>query len=327
MRSFAVALTWLIVTLAVLPSAVGSDPEISAKAEVDQAFITIGDRVHFRVTVVHDPKITILNMDADRALRDFEIKEVTDFSDHMGDQIHEGKNYVITSYELGEYIIGPVTISWQTQEGHREEFQTASLYLTVQSVDQDTDQQNDIRGVKGVHALKNLFWPWFLLFGIFLALGSLLAWYLVRKRTIMAQHNKVTMLNPHEEAYQALYRLKHSDYLQKGQYKLYFLEMSEILRRYFQRRYQISALESTTFEVMNDLKGKVALEQRTMIQEVLQLCDFVKFAKYTPSVQEVLKQNKQAFLIVDQTKEIGAETSEPIHASVSSEASKPGVSA
>lgn len=305
-----------------MPAAIGSDPPITAKAEVDQALITIGDRVHFRVTVAHDPKVKILNIDADQALRDFEVKDVTDFSYREGKQVHDGKTYVITNYELGEYVIRPVTISWQTADGRGREFQTNSLYVTVESIDQDTNPKSDIRGVKGVYPLEGRFWPWLVVLGIAVGTASLTAWYLVRKRAIMAPRDQAAILSPHEEAYQALYRLKHSDYLHRNQYKLYFLELSELLRRYFQRRYQISALESTTTELMSDLKDKLPLEQRTLIQDVVQFCDAVKFAKHTPSVQEVVKQNKQAFLIIDQTKETGSETSEPIVSPSPLEASK-----
>ena len=78
--------------------------------------------------------------------------------------------------------------------------------------------------------------------------------------------------------------------------------MSEILKRYFERRFQINALESTTYEVIRSLKSHLSLEDRNFVQHVLELCDFVKFAKYQPEVKEILKQNKDSMEIIDRTK-------------------------
>ena len=78
--------------------------------------------------------------------------------------------------------------------------------------------------------------------------------------------------------------------------------MSEILRRYFERRYHIPALESTTVEVLEALKEKTLPNERAMIAGLLEFCDFVKFAKHEPSIQEILLQNKNAIQIIDNTK-------------------------
>jgi hypothetical protein len=114
---------------------------------------------------------------------------------------------------------------------------------------------------------------------------------------------KESSLSPHDEAYQALNRLRHSDLLHQGNLKGYFFEMSEIIRRYFERRYQLPALESTTHELLSRLGEKAPSDDVKLISEVLELCDLVKFAKYAPPVSEILRQNNQAKLIIDRTKE------------------------
>ena len=75
-----------------------SEGEISAKVEVDRAFATIGDPIHFRITVRHAKQVTILESDPSRVLVDFEIKEVSDFSYEEKGEVAEGKNYVISSH-------------------------------------------------------------------------------------------------------------------------------------------------------------------------------------------------------------------------------------
>jgi len=284
-----------------LPSLI-AEPDISVKSDIDQAFITIGDRINFRLTVVHEPGVRVLTYNAGEALRDFEIKEVQDFLFKEGGAIHEGKNYVITNYELGEYVIHPITVDYRTETGEVKSIDSNGLYVSVQSIDEGKDPDADIRGVKGVLKLMGTPWLWWILIAIALGIGAIATWRTFFAKKIADGADFASTLSPHEEAYKALYTLKHSDLLRNNQYKLYFFQMSEILRRYFERRYEVPALESTTFEVMLALKEKVDLENGKLIQEILDFCDFVKFAKYIPSVPEVLNHNKRALEVIDRTK-------------------------
>ena len=311
MRIFSALIFSFLLAAAAPVSARAGSSEPSIKADVDQAFITIGDRVHFHLTVSHSPETNVILIDSDTALRDFEIKNVTNFSHQEGGQVHEGKNYVITNYELGEYVIHPIVIQLKDKTGKVTSLKTNSLYVTVRSIDDKKNTTGDIRGLKDVLAFKGPVWPWFLSAIALLTTGGFFLWRILRDKVIPAKSSATTLLTAHDEAYQALHQLKHSDYLSKGQYKLYFLIMSEILRRYFERRFQIHALESTTLELMSDLKDKVPDEEKHLIQEVLDLCDMVKFAKYTPSVPEVLKQNKQSLEVIDRTKETASEAPVP----------------
>ena len=85
--------------------AVPADSDASVKVEVDRAFATIGDRINFRITVIHKPDLTVLEIDPKEVLGDFEIKESANFSHQEKGLILEGKNYVLVNYTLGEYVI------------------------------------------------------------------------------------------------------------------------------------------------------------------------------------------------------------------------------
>jgi hypothetical protein len=277
--------------------------EIRVKTSVDQAFITIGDRINFKVQTIHDPAVEIQGVDAKNSLDDFEIKQEADFSYEEEGKIYEGKNYVITGYQLGEFVIRPISILYQTADGVTKSIQTQSLYVTIQSVAEEKDPESDIRGVKGVVPLQQKIWIWIVAALTFVFAAGLVLWLKLKKTTHDHLKSPEMMLSAHEEAYKALYHLKSSDLLKKGAYKTYYLEMSEILRRFFERRFEFQALESTTGEVMKALRAHgLDATERVLIQEVLEFCDAVKFAKHIPQIQEVLKHNKHAFLIIDQAK-------------------------
>ncbi len=276
--------------------------DVSVKVEVDHAFITIGDRVNFKVTVSHPKNTRILSIAADEALSDFEIKSSQDFSFDEKDISHTGKNFVLTSYELGEYVIRPIRVEYE-REGKTMAAETNQLYLTVQSIGAPKDEQSDIRGIKGVMKLSPPQWIWVLLVLMLSAVAGLA----ILRRHLNRRKNmpdiRAPELSAHEEAYQALQRLQFSDLLQRGEVKLYFMTLSEIIRRFLERRFLIRALESTTTEICTALDGQTEAENHSLVQNILELCDFVKFAKYRPDPQEIVQTSKQAREIVDRLKE------------------------
>jgi hypothetical protein len=104
-------------------------------------------------------------------------------------------------------------------------------------------------------------------------------------------------------ALEALRKLRESDLLATGQIKAFYIELSEIVRRYIEGRYFVPALELTTGELMDDLK-QVTLEPdaRDMLRDLLELSDLVKFAKYAPATEEHERALQLAESFVETTK-------------------------
>jgi len=131
--------------------AIASD--VTVKAEVDNAFITIGDRIEFKITVSHPKAVDVISIDATQALSDFEIKKIKDFKYSEKGLVYEGKSYTITNFDLGAYVIRPATIYYRLESGETATVESNELYVTVQSVDENRDPDSDIRGLKGVVSL------------------------------------------------------------------------------------------------------------------------------------------------------------------------------
>jgi hypothetical protein len=113
------------------------------------------------------------------------------------------------------------------------------------------------------------------------------------------------LLPAHVTALQALQALAEKKLWQAGQSKLFYTELTDILRRYIEERYKVSAMECTTDQILEELL-ELTMSQKSSysnLKEVLQLADLVKFAKYEPLPDE----NQMAFmnsrLFVEQTKE------------------------
>jgi hypothetical protein len=107
----------------------------------------------------------------------------------------------------------------------------------------------------------------------------------------------------HEIALEELNALKESRLRNEGKIKEFYIQLSEIIRRYIEGRYFIVALEHTTFELIEELKGsEVDPADVNMIHEFLEICDLVKFAKYLPKSKETEDTLDRAFELIERTK-------------------------
>jgi hypothetical protein len=283
------------------PAAWAAEDSVSVKAELDRAFVTIGDRVEYRITVRHGPTVQIISDLVPPASEGFEVKEVHEFSEKEGKELVQGRRIVLTGYQLGEFILEPVTVKYRTARGDEKSIQTNRLYVTIQSVEPSEKAKTDIRGPKGVIEIPR---SWRGLWGLVLtalaAGAGIYLWWRKKRRRGEGGSLQEPALSPEDEALLRLNRLFDSDLLKRGKLKEYFLELSEVLRAYFERRFEILAIESTTSEILRDLKEKeVPGELRREIEEVLEAADLVKFAKWKPLAADIVKTNQKAKGIIE----------------------------
>ena len=95
-------------------------------------------------------------------------------------------------------------------------------------------------------------------------------------------------MSPEEEAAQALAALELSTLIAEGQYKEFYSNLSSVLRRYVERRYGIPASEMTSSELIAAFRqAAIPTEPAFVCRAFLDNADLVKFARWTPKVDEV----------------------------------------
>lgn len=273
--------------------------DISVKAAVDHAFITIGDPVEYTVTIEHKPNIQILSAIPSPDKDIFKVKKVIPFEEKDKDSVLVGKTFHLTTYVLGEFVLEPVQIQYRIDGGPVEMIETEKIYVRVKSV-AEGEPKSDIRGVKGtVEIPRDLRPVVYSTSGIvFIILLLLLLRYFKKQREAVRETKPA--LSAEEEAFFRLNKLFDSNLIKEQKYKEYYFIFSEILRVYFERRYEIQAVESTTFEIIGDLKAKgISQSMREKINEVLEAADLAKFAKWQPEPQKVIYYNQQAKELIE----------------------------
>lgn len=107
----------------------------------------------------------------------------------------------------------------------------------------------------------------------------------------------------HELALKKLENLTSSAYHLNGEIKMFYSELSLILRTYLEERYRFPALENTTDEILIALQPRVpAASTRGRLHEILSVADLVKFAKAEPAVEVHISMLQKAKEFVELTK-------------------------
>jgi len=304
MRPFILVRFLFFLLFPLLTTAFAAQPTISVKASVDKAFVTVGDRFQFKIEIRHDPRIDILTPDPVKRLRDFEIKSTRDIPPRKeSGAVVEGKIFTLTSYTLGEYVIDPIAIRYRDIDGKNKEIKTNKLYITVESIDKSRSVKKDIRDIKSVVSLPSQLLKYILMIlgGILFLLLTGIAWLFFKRRDLLMSFF-APPLKPHEEAFQSLLRLQDSGLLAKGNVREYYFRMSEILKKYFEKRYGFKALERTNTEILDEFfRIEIATDPFKIIQQFFDSSDLVKFAKFIPDPLEIQKDYKTAWSIVEKT--------------------------
>ncbi len=294
--------------LVVLLAASGVAQErISVESTVDRQEITIGDRVIYQITVTADTALQIDSLVVGENLGGFEIKDYIPREEKIRASyriITEG--FEITTFTTGEYQIPSLLISYRTPAGETKSIATDPLPLTVKSLLTGEDAE-DIRALKSQRAFEPDTPWWLIVIGLVVLAAAGLFVYLYRRarKPIDLEAESVDPRLPWEIALEELADLEATEWVAKGQFKLFYLKLSEIFRRYLEKRYGISALERTTWEIILEFRA-LALpeEEERIIAQFLDDCDLVKFAKFRPTTEQAVADLERAREFVRQTRSL-----------------------
>jgi hypothetical protein len=162
------------------------------------------------------------------------------------------------------------------------------------------DSMKDVHGLKPPETFPN-YWLWLVpAILLLVAVFSWLAWKLYR-RLKRLQEAVPPPLPAWEEALGALDRLPWREWVADGQFKRFYYALSEILKRYLERRFGFDAVEQTTTELLASMRAQ-KLPMRDEITRFFARCDLVKYAKTVPPEDEAERALEQLRDFVLRTK-------------------------
>ena len=209
----------------------------------------------------------------------------------------------LTSFEDSLFYIAPLPFV----SGDDTVWSDGLTLNVVQPFEMDTTDMA-ITDIKGVYKAPIWWWGIFrwvllavLLAGVGVA-GYYLITYLQRRKLEEAGNEVVTEpLRPAEEvALEKLDAIKEKKIWQQGQVKEYYTQLTDVVREYIARRFEVSSVEQTSDETLRDIRPLLS-ERKDLydqLRKMLTLADLVKFAKWstTPDENELSLRNAYTFV-------------------------------
>jgi len=211
------------------------------------------------------------------------------------DSTKKGGYYKLTkTYGLTQFDSGGYTIPKQKIIIGDKIFYTDSLRVQVNPVVVDTTKQKlfDIKPITDVQRTRSNLWAYIALVLLaLLAVTGLVYWFFWRKKPL-TEAEKIAALPPYERAKIALEKLDEDHYFQNEDIKMFYSDLTLILRQYLDEKVYDQSLESTTDELVFRLKTLQAANQISLgantirnIETILKRADLVKFAKSKPDFE------------------------------------------
>ena len=276
-------------------------------SSIDSTTIKIGEELRYRIQVDADTTSLVV-FSEEQTFQPLEM-----INSYPVDSATKGNSYKLTkTYGLTQFDSGVYTIPKQKIIIGKKAFYTDSLKVWVNPVIVDTTKQKlfDIKPIKDVPKSRSKIWAYLAFFLLTLmAIAGLIFLFIWRKKPL-TDAEKTAALPPYERARLALEKLNEDHYFQNKNIKLFYSNLTLILRQYLDEKVYDQSLESTTDELVFRLKtlqaaNQINLSENTLrnIETILKRADLVKFAKSKPDF-ELAKLDKNTIgLEIKQVKE------------------------
>lgn len=295
----------LLVLLVACGPAVKDDvakPPVEASSSVDRAVATTGDVISYTLAVEHAEGLRVEIPETGSEIAGFRI---VDSGRETPAGAGNGRVKVSQWYRLradlvGSYVLPAVTVRWRQGDGAWQSVATSEIFVEVQSVLPADGEAEDIRDVKPLEppAPSRL---WIALVVAAVLALSVLVWWLKRRRSTPS----LAPPRPaHELAFEALTRLRQTDFTNHEALRRYYFEISEVVRAYVEARFGINATDLTTEEILRRLSTLPVLDPlgAERLRRFLVETDQVKFAAHQPAEAEIAETYERALSFIEETR-------------------------
>lgn len=289
-----------------------SAQNITITATLDSAYIIMGKQTKLHVEIVEDDNIigtsTLFDQNRDTLIDKIEIiKSLGPDTISLGNARRQiNRDYIIQSFDSGLYTIPSIVYNVDGKI-----FRSNSLVLKVIPVAVDSlvtiHEQADVispnhRWYDFLPDFITDYWYWLLL-AIFIIGAAIIAFLMVKKDVPLPMMPKKKIIPPYELAIMKLTTLKEEKLCEKGMEKEYYTRLTDILRVYVDARFGINAMEMTSNQIIFSLENNTETkEANKFMKQILEIADFVKFAKVRPLPEDNLKTYNWAVQFVEDTK-------------------------
>ena len=278
-------------------------------AAIDSTTLFIGDQtdLHLRATCEVGEQVQLPMLD-EQLIPGIEIvdRTIIDTTALNDGRIQYNQYLTLTSFEDSLFYIEPLPFITGNDTVWSE-----SLMLNVVQPFEIESTDIAITDIKGIYRAP--IWWWGILRWVLLALaivgvgfgGYYLINYMQSRMGKKEEEDLPTEpLRPAEEvALEKLDAIREQKIWQAGQVKEYHTQLTDVLREYIDRRFEVSSAEQTSDETLRAMRPLLSEKKDIFeqLRKMLTLADLVKFAKWTTTPDENETSLRSAYTFVKET--------------------------
>ena len=251
---------------------------------IDRSTAQIAERIRLTLSVLVPQEVTVSFPEQPATLGPFDVVGVSDKPDiPQGDKRSWTRVYELESLTSGEQQIPEIAVAFTDKRGStpsHDVITSQPIDISIASVLEGQADPTQFRDIKGVVDLPITAPPsytgWWIAGGAGLAMAMLLMVVAWRKRR---------NLTAEQWALAEMDRLVAEQHVEQGRMQLFYSRLTDIVRTYIERRFEIAAPRLTTDEFLAHIRDGETLsgEHCELLKEFLTQADIVKFASYRPA--------------------------------------------
>ena len=274
-------------------------PPVELRAAVDRTTATTGEPIVYTVTLEHRPDIAVTLPDVFSAIKGLKVTDVKEKEYERDGRRVEEARYELKAFEVGSYVLPALEVTWTGSDGEEKKAGAAQIFVEIQSSLKEGEEEEDIEDIKAPVVPPYDWRPVARAGAGLLGLVALVyaVWRRLRRREGADAEPEPP---PWEQALQALDALEKEPRDGDEAVRAWTFELSEVVRRYLEKRYHFPALEETTEEIVQAFReGRgPGGRARERVRHILQESDRIKFARgrATPGMLEDLLNAAREFV-------------------------------
>jgi len=283
-----------------LPCVLCAQRQTVVSATADRSQVLIGERIQLtlKADIPENKPILFFQLDTIPHFEFINLGKIDTVNTGSGTTLSQ--KIIITSFDSGHWVIPAFPLG--------ETVLTDSIPVDVGFSPFDPQQPyHDIKDIMEVNPQeeekKSKLWL-FIAGGVLLLL---LLFVLLRKPKKVQSQTVAVPLDPYRLAMEQLEKIRK----EKLTPKAYYSGLTDVFRVYIEKRKGIHSLQQTTGDLVKQLKtAEIQPELYKELSEILQLSDFVKFARYETGVED----DSRAFDTIKKTIEYIEQSVKPVAA-------------
>lgn len=284
---------------------------LRVEIKLEKDTIPLSGLLPLEIVTEIDPEYELEYPVVNESLQQFKVHNITEYPSRLADNHKTLKtyHYDLEPLEIGQCEIPALTFTFapedsQQQPLNRSTLTTEPIWIEVTTSLPVDIQEVTIEEIEDVVEMRAVYhWAWFVAGGVLLGILTAVTIMLLCKKKTQVQTRRIYK-SAHAIALEMLKAIADEKMVEQGQIKRFYEKLSSCLRQYIENRFDLRAPEQTTEEFLENLKTSsvLKLEYKQQLQEFLEHCDLVKFARYQPTNDQINESLTMAEQFVEKTK-------------------------